>query len=254
MSRAKRLLILGGTGEAAALAQAIDARFGTQVEVTSSLAGRTVDPAPIVGSVRIGGFGGADGLQDYLRTSGIDILIDATHPFAVQISRNAVLVASASDLPLLRLDRPEWRPAPEDRWIEVADPHEAVAALRPLARRIWLTIGNADLTPFAAIPDAWFLVRTISAPATMPPLPHYELLLGRGPFAFDAERRVIAEHRIDALVTKASGGETTVAKLHAARDAKIPIIMIRRPVHPAAQSVTTIPEVLDWIGRHLNPS
>lgn len=252
MTTSRHLLILGGTGEAVALARAVSDLFGPRIDVTSSLAGRTADPAPITGKVRIGGFGGAEGLRRYLRESNTAMVIDATHPFATQISRNAAAVAAGLSLPLLRLERPEWRRAPEDRWIEVADTREAVAALRPLARRIWLTIGTAALAPFAELADAWFLVRMITRPAAAPPLRHYQLRLDRGPFSVEAERELIAAHRVEALVTKASGGDITAAKLQAAREARIPVVMIRRPQPAPAEGVTSIPAALDWIRRHLD--
>jgi precorrin-6A/cobalt-precorrin-6A reductase len=247
MSRPTRLLILGGTGEATALARAIIDRFGDRVIVTSSLAGRTDDPAPVAGTVRTGGFGGTEGLCRYLRESGTEILIDATHPFAARISGNAATAAAALGLPLLRLERPPWQPREGDRWIEVADTREAAEALATLARRIWLTIGTTGLAPFAEIPDAWFLVRTIAAPPEPLPLTRYALLLGRGPFSQATERAVIAQHRLEALVTKASGGDATAAKLTAAREASIPVVMIRRPMLPVAETADGLDNVLLWL-------
>lgn len=246
-----RLLLLGGTGEAVELAAALEARFGSRLEVTTSLAGRTKAPATITGERRSGGFGGVAGLTRYLRDSATTLIIDATHPFAATISGNAVQAAGGLGLPLLRLSRPPWQPQPGDTWIEVADMAAAAAALAPAARRVWLTTGTVDLAAFSDLAETWFLLRMITAPAAPLPLAHHEVLQARGPFTLDGERAVIARYRIDTLVTKASGGAATAAKLAAAREAGIPVVMIARPVLPPAATVSELPEALNWVAGQL---
>ncbi len=227
--RRPRLLILGGTAEAATLARAAGNRFGAGIEVISSLAGRTARPAALEGQVRTGGFGGADGLTAYLRAVGIGVLVDATHPFAAQISSHARLACEAAGVPRLVLWRPEWVERPGDRWIAVPDLAGARAALPGLGRRAFLTVGMKELDTFADMPEVWFLVRLIEPPARDLPLARHAVIHGRGPFRLAAERALLAEHRIDVLVTKASGGAATEAKLAAARAAELPVIVVRRP-------------------------
>lgn len=250
---AKRLLILGGTGDAREIAALALAEFGTRLHVLTSLAGRTAEPAPVVGEVRRGGFGGAPGLAAFLRDAGIDFLIDATHPFAAQISRHAAEAAAATGVPRLALVRPPWQPQPGDHWIEVADAMTAAAALTPDYRRVWLTVGGGDLAAFAHRRDTWFLVRRVDTPTEPLPLTQCRLIVGRGPFALEDERRLIAEHRIDALVCRASGGPATEAKLGAARDARLPVIMIGRPPPPPGPSAHTPADAIAWLRDALVP-
>ncbi len=251
-ARRRRVLILGGTAEARALAAAAAAAHGGRLEVITSLAGRTVAPLPIAGTTRVGGFGGVEGLISYLEAEKIDWMLDATHPFAVTISAHACMAAKATGVPLLSLERPPWHAADGDRWVEVADAVGAVAALRKLgAKRVWLTLGTRELAPFAALDDAWFLVRIVD-PAGRLPLPRAEVVIARGPFAFDDERRLINDHRIDALVAKASGGGATEGKLLAAREAHVPVVMIRRPMKPSgAVVVGSVEAALDWLQARL---
>lgn len=243
----KRLLILGGTTEARALAERALAEFGAHLHVVTSLAGRTSEPAPVAGDVRRGGFGGAEGLAAHLRDAGFDLLIDATHPFAVQISRHAAQAAAKTGIPRLVLARPPWKPQPGDRWIGVDDARAAAAALKPEHRRVWLTVGAGDLRAFAGRHATWFLVRRVEPPTEPVPLSSYELILGRGPFDIVGERRVLSEHRIDALVCRASGGTATEAKLTAARELGLPVLMIRRPPIPDGPIAWSVDEALDWL-------
>jgi precorrin-6A/cobalt-precorrin-6A reductase len=247
-----RLLILGGTAEATALAALARARFGAQLDITTSLAGRTKHPVPIAGAVRIGGFGGADGLAAYLVAAGIDAVIDATHPFAVQISEQARRACGAAGVPRLLLERPPWRHHPLDRWVEVGDFAAAASALPRLGRRIWLTVGARDLGAFAALRDLHFLVRLIDPPPAPLPLHSCEVLLGRGPFNLAQERHILERHAIEVLVAKASGGEATEAKLVAARERDLPVVMVRRPPPPPGPRVTNADDALDWLGRRLD--
>ncbi|MBL7253864.1 cobalt-precorrin-6A reductase [Paractinoplanes lichenicola] len=227
-----RVLILGGTSEARALAAALPG-----MTVISSLAGRTSSPLLPAGSVRIGGFGGASGLADYLRTERIDVLVDATHPFAARISAHAAAAAVLVGLPLIVLRRPGWTEQDGDVWHRVRDLDEAAILLPRLGRRVFLTTGRQGIAAFAEV-DAWFLARSVEPPA--PPMPErLEVLLDRGPFTLEGERRLLAAHRIDVLVTKDSGGPD--AKLAAARERGIPVVMVNRPVTPAtAHEVPTV--------------
>jgi precorrin-6A/cobalt-precorrin-6A reductase len=243
----RQLLILGGTGEAAALAHAALDRFGDRLHVTSSLAGRTADPAPISGDVRIGGFGGAGGLERYLREHEIDFVVDATHPFAEQISHHARLACDAASVPRLQLVRPAWERHPLDQWIEVDDLAEAARLVRKLGRRAFLTVGANELDAFADIHEVHFLVRLVAEPRQKPPLRFYELILGRGPFSLAEERHLLQRHAIDVIVAKASGGAATVAKLIAAREASLPVLMLRRPPQEPGEAVSSVEAAIAWL-------
>lgn len=240
------LLILGGTAEARALADAAHARFAARLRVTTSLAGRTSAPAEPKGVLRRGGFGGAAGLADYLAAARVDLVIDATHPFAAQITAAAQAACRQRNLPLLALARPRWAAQSGDRWIEAADAVEAASILPSLGRRAFLTIGQRGIAAFSQLSGTHFLVRLIEPPAAALPLRSYEILLGRGPFTLEDERRIMERHAIEVLIAKASGGEATGAKLEAARLLRIPVVMLRRPEPPSA-SVATIDDALRWI-------
>ncbi|MFJ9577618.1 cobalt-precorrin-6A reductase [Streptomyces sp. NPDC101191] len=237
------VLILGGTTEARALAGLLHPR----VRVTSSLAGRVAAPRLPAGEVRIGGFGGPDGLAAWLREHAVDAVIDATHPFAERISFNAAAAAATAHVPLLALRRPGWVPVDGDRWHEVASLDGAAAALDGFGDRVFLTTGRMGLASFAARPE-WFLVRSVDAPEA--PMPaRTEVLLDRGPFTLDGERALLAAHRIDVLVTKDSGAAATAPKLAAAREAGIPVVVVRRPPAPAGVPTTaTAEEAAVWVG------
>jgi precorrin-6A/cobalt-precorrin-6A reductase len=240
-----RLLILGGTVEAVELAKACATRPG--VEVTSSLAGRTRTPRLPPGEVRVGGFGGAGGLARFLRARGIDRVIDATHPFAVRIGAHVEQACREAAVPRLRLLRPPWTRGPGDHWIEVADLAEAARRLPELGRRVFLTVGQQDLGAFAGL-DQWFLVRTIEPPGILP-LRHGEWLAGRGPFAVENELALLRAYAIDVLVTKASGGAATYAKLAAARQLGLPVVMVRRPPPPPGPVAHSVAAALAWLER-----
>jgi precorrin-6A/cobalt-precorrin-6A reductase len=240
----RRVLILGGTGEARVLAELLAERENFDVVV--SLAGRTSGPVPSGGGQRRGGFGGTAGLATYLKEQRIDALIDATHPFADQISRHARLAAEACGVARLVLRRPAWVRLPEDRWIEVSDHAAAAAALPGLGRRVWLSFGDG-LEAFAGVADTWCLVRRIEPMPEPPPLPCCEIVLGRGPFTVADERALIAHHRIDVLLSKASGGDATFAKIVAARELGLPVVMIRRPPPEPGPAVDTPIEAVAWL-------
>ena len=243
----RRLLILGGTGEAAALARAVVALFGDRVAVTTALAGRTRHPGPVAGEVRIGGFGGAAGLAGYLIDHEIDRLIDATHPFAAEISRAARLAAERTAVPRLLLWRPPWHRHPLDRWIEVDGIEAAATLVGRVGRRAWLTVGAGSVTAFAPATGVRFLVRLVDPPSERLPLRFYEVVLGRGPFSLAEERHLLQRHAIDVVVCKASGGAATEAKLVAARELSLPVIMVRRPPAEPGPSVDTVEAALDWL-------
>ncbi|GHB31951.1 precorrin-6A reductase [Streptomyces viridiviolaceus] len=240
------VLILGGTAEARRLAAALAARPG--VRVTTSLAGRVTRPGPLEGDVRTGGFGGAEGLAAWLREHRVDALVDATHPFAGRITANAARAAAATGVPAVVLRRPGWRPAPGDRWHPVASLSAAAGLLPGLGRRAFLTTGRLGLAAFAHLTELHFVVRSVEAPE--PPLPpDTRVLLARGPFTVPDETALLREHRIDVLVTKDSGGEATSAKLTAARELALPVVVVRRPpLPPGVSTVPDVPGVLQRLG------
>jgi precorrin-6A/cobalt-precorrin-6A reductase len=232
------VLVLGGTTEARRLAAELAARPG--VRVTTSLAGRVSRPGALDGDVRVGGFGGADGLARWLREHRVDAVVDATHPFAAAITANAARAAAATGIPAVVLRRPGWTSGPDDRWHWAGSLPEAAALLPSLGRRVFLTTGRLGLAAFAHLSELHFLVRTVEPPE--PPMPQdMEVLLARGPFTPDEEQTLLRAHRVDVLVTKDSGGEATAAKLTAARDLALPVVVVRRPPLPA--DVTTAPDV-----------
>jgi precorrin-6A/cobalt-precorrin-6A reductase len=236
----RTVLILGGTSEARALAGALP-----EFAVISSLAGRTSSPLLPAGEVRIGGFGGVDGLGAFLRERHVDVLVDATHPFAEGISANAAAAAAATGIPLLVLRRPGWVEQPGDDWRRVRTLDDAAALLPRLGRRVFLTTGRQGIATFAGLDDVWFLARSVEPPA--PPMPRrLEVLLDRGPFTVEGELRLLREHRIDVLVSKDSGGSD--AKLVAARERGIPVVLIDRPpASPAGATVGAVDEAVAWL-------
>jgi precorrin-6A/cobalt-precorrin-6A reductase len=250
MEAMKRVLILGGTGEAAKLAA--QAALLPGVKVITSLAGRTRRPVTPSGRVRIGGFGGDTGLVDYIRAQRIDLLIDATHPFAAHISFHAATAARACGLPHLLLLRPAWEPMAGDRWIEVENIAAAVSILPSVARRVFLTIGRQDLAAFAPLTDLWFLMRMIDPPTPDTPVPPGTLLLERGPFTLEDERDLLKTYAIGAIVSKNSGGEATYAKMRAARELALPVVMVQRPPIPGGEQVTDVQAALAWLAQHLS--
>jgi precorrin-6A/cobalt-precorrin-6A reductase len=245
----KRILLLGGTGDSRALAESLEGRPG--VEVITSLAGRTEQPARIPGGLRIGGFGGVEALARYLREEGIDLLVDATHPFAARISANAAAACRQAGTPHLALVRPPWRQVPGDKWIMVPDAEAAAAKLRGLAERVFIAVGKQELDAFAGLPGIWFLVRMIDAPRDKLPLENCEVVLGRGPFDANGERALMLLHGIQAVVTKHSGGEATYAKIAVARKLGLPVVMIERPARAETETADSVNEALAWIDAHL---
>jgi precorrin-6A/cobalt-precorrin-6A reductase len=244
---AKELLILGGTGEASTLARAVLARFGDALNLTTSLAGRTERPGPLPGRIRIGGFGGAAGIAAYLVEHGVDRLIDATHPFAAQISAAARLACDEARVPRLLLLRPPWPRHPLDHWIEVDTMAAAAEMVGRVGRRAFLTVGAGEIASFAAVTGVRFLVRLVDPPRGRLPLRLYEVVVGRGPFTLVEERSRLDCHAIDVLVCKASGGAATEAKILAARELGLPVIMVRRPPPEPGDAVETVEAAVDWL-------
>jgi precorrin-6A/cobalt-precorrin-6A reductase len=243
------ILVLGGTAEARELATALDE---AEIAVTSSLAGRVSNPKLPAGGVRSGGFGGPAALADWLRDNDVTATVDATHPFAERISASVAEACPATGVPLLRLERPSWSERQGDDWRRVPDLAAAAALISPLGTRVLLTTGRQGLAAFAGVDQAWFLVRCVEPPG--PPVPpRHILLLDRGPYTLDGELGLIDRHRIDLVVTKDSGGSQTDAKLDAARERALPVIVVDRPQRPDVDSVATVAEALAWARRHAQP-
>jgi precorrin-6A/cobalt-precorrin-6A reductase len=242
-----RLLLLGGTTEARQLAEALAGE--DDLVVVTSLAGRTSSPSQAPGQQRTGGFGGARGLAQYLRTARISALVDATHPFAPVMRWHAEAACAATGVPRLRLERPAWVPGPGDRWTTVASLAEAAAEIASgSSQRVFLTVGRSDLDCFVPACDGrrrW-LVRSIEPPGELPLHPA-EAVCARGPFSLEAELALLSGHRIDLLVTKNSGGEATVAKLEAARLLGLPVLVVDRPPSPGGPVATTVADALEWL-------
>ncbi|MGP9791601.1 cobalt-precorrin-6A reductase [Roseinatronobacter sp. NSM] len=238
------ILVLGGTLEATRL---VDALARAQLPTTLSYAGRVARPKPQPVAVRVGGFGGADGLARYLRAQNITHLVDATHPFAATISTNAIRAAQLAGTNLLALTRPPWTACAGDQWSHVPDIPAAVQALAGPARNVMLALGRMHLAAFAAQPQHRYLLRLVDAPQTPPPLPDHHILLERGPFDADTDAALMQAHDITLIVAKNAGGTGAQAKLIAARKLRIPVIMIDRPPIPARAQVHDIANVLDWI-------
>jgi precorrin-6A/cobalt-precorrin-6A reductase len=246
-----RILILGGTAEARRLAGQLAGR--PDLNITLSLAGRTATPMAQPVPVRIGGFGGAEGLAKYLSTERINALIDATHPYAAIISANAARAAAVASIPMLALRRPPWTPVAGDRWTNVADMPEAARMLGQAPRRVLLTLGRKELAPFELAPQHHYLVRSVDP--VDPPLavPHASYVTARGPFSEADDRLLLAAHGIEIVVAKNSGGTATYGKIAAARTLGLPVVMLRRPELPAAPSVGTVADVVAWISHAPSP-
>lgn len=247
-----RILILGGTSEARNLA----ARLATRgdLDVLLSLAGRTEAPAEQPVPVRIGGFGGAEGLSSFLSEGGYDMLIDATHPFAERISANAAAVAERGGISAIALVRPEWVAEPGDHWHVVADIPAAIASLGPAPRRVFLATGRQGAHHAEIAPQHFYLVRSVDP--VDPPLvmTDVEYVLDRGPFSLQGEIDLMQEHRIDTIVTKNSGGSAAYAKIEAARLLGIKVVVIARAPAAAITSVETVEAALEAIDHLFSPA
>lgn len=241
---APRILLLGGTTEASALAQAL---AGRGLRATFSYAGRVTQPRVQPLPTRVGGFGGAEGLARYLAAEAITHLIDATHPFAARMSANAVAAAGIAGVPLLALTRPPWTPAAGDQWQQAADIAAAVAALAGPPQRILLALGRMHLAEFAAQPQHHYLLRLVDPPSAAIPLPDHHVRVDRGPFDVAGDRALLLRHRITRVVCKNAGGDGARAKLLAARQLGLPVLMVQRPAQPARAEVHDIAAVFVWL-------
>ena len=238
----KTILILGGTREAFNLA----GKLNQDYRVITSLAGRTKSPKTPAGELRVGGFGGAEALSDFLVSENIDAIVDATHPFAATISRNAAEAATLANTPRVMLQRPPWQASAGDHWEEFPDLQVAAMNLRANTR-CFLTIGWQELGVFKARDDVWFLIRMIDAPTTPLSLANHEVVTGLPRASSDDEKNLMRKYKIDTLITKNSGGALSAAKLEAARELGIRVMMIQRPQAPAGDVVKTVKEVKRWL-------
>jgi len=239
-----RALILGGTSDAHLLADAV-ARAG--FEATYSYGGRTRAPATQPLPTRSGGFGGASGLAEYIRREKITDVIDATHPFAVEISRNAVMACAATGARLIALERAPWVKAPGDKWIEVADLTSAVTAL-PLERaRVFLAIGRQHVAAFGAKPQHAYTLRLVDPPIEPLPFPDADIIVSRGPFLLESELDMMRSREIEWVVARNSGSRGARAKIDAARELGLPVVMLKRPELPDRLRVESIAEVMQWL-------
>lgn len=241
-----KLLILGGTSEGRALAQAL-AATRPELSVITSLAGATQSQPDLAGAVRVGGFGGADGLASYIKDNAITMVVDATHPFANRITNNGVAACRQTGTPYLRLDRPQWElPAGADV-VFVPDADEAARLVARTSKAALLTIGRKELDAFSGVEKVKLVVRAIEPPVPAPELSNATYVFARPPFDLEGEVALLREHQIDTLVSKASGGAATRAKLDAAAQVGARIVLLRRPPSPEAERVTNVDDALKWI-------
>ncbi|MGB6354933.1 MAG: cobalt-precorrin-6A reductase [Steroidobacteraceae bacterium] len=245
----RHILILGGTSEARQLAQQLAPR--TDIAVTLSLAGRTGAPVAHSVPVRSGGFGGIAGLAQYLRDAAVFALIDATHPYAAAMSAHAVSAAESCGTPMMTLRRPPWAAVAGDRWTEIRDVPEAIRWLGAEPRRVFLALGRQHIAPFGSAPQHYYLIRSVDPVEPPLPVPQARYIEERGPFAEADERRLLAEHAIDAVVSKNSGGAATYGKISAARSLGIPVLLLRRPPDAGSRGVAEVGQVIAWLDRLL---
>ncbi len=239
-----RVLLLGGTTEASLLARRL---AEDRVDAVFSYAGRTGTPVAQPLPTRIGGFGGPDGLARYLAEERITHVVDATHPFAAQMSRNAVAACTAAGVPLCAFERAPWRAGPGDDWRHVADLAGAVAVLPERLLRVFLAIGRQNLDAFAAKPQHHYLLRLVDPPEGSLPLPDTSVVIARGPFDEASDRELLARHRIDLIIAKNAGGAGARAKLDAARTLGLPVVLIDRPTLPPRRIAGTVGEVMAFL-------
>lgn len=239
-----RILLLGGTGEASALARHLCDR---EIEAIFSYAGRTAAPVAQPLPTRTGGFGGAEGLARYLRDARITHVIDATHPFAAGMSRNAVAACRQTGIPLCAFERPPWQAAPGDDWCHVPDTDAAIDALPAAPGRVFLAIGKQTIADFARRPEHFYLLRLVDPPETPLPLPRTKAVIARGPFTEAGDRALLQDYAITHLVAKNAGGTGARAKLDAARALGLPVILIDRPALPERRVAASLDEVMAFL-------
>jgi precorrin-6A/cobalt-precorrin-6A reductase len=241
-----RVLILGGTVEGAELARRL--ATNERLDVITSLAGRTRRFQSPPGHIRIGGFGGVEGLDAYLRDQKIEFVVDTTHPFAATMARHAAVACDAIGVPRLKIVRQPWQEQTGDRWTRVPNADAAAAKLAGWTGCVLLTVGRQELKAFEGLPGPRFVARMIELPDAPP---SFEVILARGPFGIDDELRLLRDRAVTALVSKNSGGEATAAKLEAARRLSIPVVMIERPAPPHGERMETAAEAAAWIEARL---
>ncbi|MGR3565513.1 MAG: cobalt-precorrin-6A reductase [Heliomarina sp.] len=237
------LLILGGTSEASALAKAVSE---AGIEGVFSYAGRVEQPRPQPLPIRTGGFGGVDGLANWLRENAVSHVIDATHPFAAQMSRNAIAACQQVNIPLIALTRAPWVAQAGDCWQHVPDITAAVRALEGARQRVMLAIGRMYLESFAPLRQHFYLLRLVDVPGALP-FPEYAVEVSRGPFTLDGDRALMERHAIDFVVSKNAGGSAARAKIDAARELGIPVLMIDRPALPDRHETHEVQDVMRWL-------
>jgi precorrin-6A/cobalt-precorrin-6A reductase len=244
-----RILILGGTTEARLLGERLAKR--ADLDVTLSLAGRTATPVPHAVPIRVGGFGGAEGLADYLIEERIDALIDATHPYASIISENAAAAVRQAAVPFIVLRRPPWIAVAGDCWIEVNDATAAVSAIGENARSVFVALGRNELAPFAGAPQHRYLIRSVDPVDPPLPLPRVSYVTARGPFSEAHDRALITAHEVEIVIAKNSGGAAAYGKIAAARALGIEVVLLRRPPAPDAPAVEMIEDAIAWLDHAL---
>jgi precorrin-6A/cobalt-precorrin-6A reductase len=248
-----RILILGGTTESRELAARL-AASRQKLDIVLSLAGRTSEPLQYPVPLRIGGFGGPSGLADYIFERRIELLIDATHPFAAQMSRNAAQAAATTRVAFFALCRPAWKQAEGDRWTDAGSVAQAVGTLGNTPRRVFVTLGRQELAPLVGAPHHSYVVRSVDP--VHPPLevPQAHYIVERGPFGVAAERKLLTDHRIDAVLAKNSGGDATYAKIEAARELGVEVVLVRRPARQRVETVETVMDAVTLAAHRLQPA
>ncbi|MFJ5537439.1 cobalt-precorrin-6A reductase [Vreelandella titanicae] len=242
-----KILILGGTSEASALASAVAKRG---LPAIFSYAGRVNTPKPQPLPTRIGGFGGVNGLATFLVQERISHIVDATHPFAAQMSTSVVAAAAQSGVKAIAFTRPAWQTVNGDQWQSVASIDEAVSTLAGPPQRVLLAIGRMHLSAFAAQPQHHYVLRLVDQPTSPPPLPDVSTVIDRGPFTLEGDLALLENQRIQRIVCKNAGGEGAASKLTAARTLGLPIVMIERPALPPRHEVHRIDDVFSWLSDH----
>jgi len=237
MTNKAKILLLGGTAEARSLAGLIERTFQNKITLINSLAGRTQNPAALPGLTRVGGFGGALGLENYLKDENISAVIDATHPFAETISDHAYDACFRTETARITLARPEWKLPPSARWIEANDAQDAAQMLPKIATRVFLTTGTYQLDHFAALKKLFFLIRLIEQPEQFQNFENYHLITARPPYDLETDENLFTDFQIDGLVSKNSGGRVP-AKIDIALKNRVPIVLIKRPA-PVPGPITT---------------
>ncbi|WP_276151631.1 MULTISPECIES: cobalt-precorrin-6A reductase [unclassified Sulfitobacter] len=240
-----RILLLGGTTEASQMATCFAAN---DMDVVFSYAGRTTAPIAQPLPTRIGGFGGVDGLATYLKSQKITHVVDATHPFAAGMSRNAHAACTNAAVPLIRLERPAWQVGIGDNWTLLPDIEAIPRALPDAPSRIFLAIGKQQIGLFATQPQHHYLLRLVDQPAAALPLTDTKVVVARGPFDVAGDAALMRDHQITHVVAKNSGGQGAQAKLEAARMLGLPVLMAQRPVLPGDSIASTADEVMGWLG------